>query len=224
MAISAGASDPAAFDYALMRRWRCAVAAAAADFGAVDADTSCMLLRTDAALRLEAPDLGADEAPAAYADLLGRLSAEDYARFAFTAAIPNRAPPSRLHSDVLETLRGLPGGAAWQRELSDIAYWLEAAVPALRSAVEVEGASDFCSGTGRPMGATVLRRRLLRRAGWRLASVSSEEWKKLRSVQMRRAFMGRKLREAGAEAAELEAAAAASVPSTADGAALAEDV
>ncbi len=93
-----------------MARWRCAIAAAAEHFGT---DLPYALLRIDAALRLEAPDLGAHEAPpAAYANLLGRLNFEDRARFAASMMNPDRAPHSRLHSRVLETLRGLPGGAA----------------------------------------------------------------------------------------------------------------
>ncbi len=95
-------------------------------------------------------------------------------------------------------------------------------MPALRVAVEAEVASDFCSGTGRPTGATAFKRRVLRRAGWQDASVPFAEWQKLRSAQAKRALIGRKLCEAGVEAAELEAAAAAAaltVPSTADGAA-----
>ncbi len=227
MAVAAGAgggdgASAAAYDHAFMRRWRGAVAAAARDGADFPPHALLALHHVDVALRLEAPDIGAAEAPpAAYVDLLrglyaaGRTRVAGAARWGAQAGVaPGRAEPSRLHARVVEALRGLPGGAAWRVEhyAADVAYSLDAAVPALRAAVEADGPSHFCGGAGRPTGATALKRRLMRRAGWRLVSVPWREWSALGSAEERRAYMEAKLRVAGIEAAELEAAAAGPAP------------
>jgi hypothetical protein len=79
---------------------------------------------------------------------------------------------------------------------------VDIAVPAQRLAIEVDGPSHFCrnsSGHGSsavqpapqlPTGSTLLKRRLLHRAGWRVASVGAADWERLRSAAQKRAYLG----------------------------------
>ena len=59
-------------------------------------------------------------------------------------------------------------------------YSLDLALPSSRVAVEVDGPSHFLLPDGRgvrkPNGPTLLKRRLLRAAGWRVISVPFYEW------------------------------------------------
>lgn len=76
------------------------------------------------------------------------------------------------------------------------------AVAGQRLAIEVDGPSHFCrNGCSRggsavqpsqqlPTGGTLLKRRLLERAGWRVASVSAADWELLRSPAQKRSYLG----------------------------------
>ena len=59
-------------------------------------------------------------------------------------------------------------------------YSLDLALPSSRVAVEVDGPSHFLlpdgRGLRRPNGSTLLKRRLLAAAGWRVISVPFYEW------------------------------------------------
>lgn len=103
---------------------------------------------------------------------------------------------------------------------------VDIAVPSRRLAIEVDGPSHFCrnicsgsSGSGgnagtsgaappevarRPLGATLLKRRLLRQQGWAVASVDAAAWEGLRGAAQKRAALAVALAaaEAGAEAGE----------------------
>ena len=86
-------------------------------------------------------------------------------------------------------------------------YSLDLALASERVAVEVDGPSHFLGpdGRGPPNGQTLLKRRLLRAAGWRLVSVPFYEWDDLSvrgagesedDVRRRqRAYLERALRE-----------------------------
>ena len=86
--------------------------------------------------------------------------------------------PSRLQRDVAASLRAL-GLAPREEERTPQGYSLDAVVSygGREVAVEVDGPSHFVGRT--PTGATALKRRQLRAAGWALLSVPYWEWNAL---------------------------------------------
>lgn len=81
-------------------------------------------------------------------------------------------------------------------------------MPALRLAVEVDGPSHFCRNSSpasasadngaaaapaapapRPLGGTLLKRRLLEQEGWRVVSVNTTAWEALRGAAAKRTFL-----------------------------------
>ena len=66
-------------------------------------------------------------------------------------------------------------------------YALDLALPSQRVAVEVDGPSHFLlpdrQGRHAPNGSTVLKRRLLAKAGWRVVSVPYYDWDGLASSE-----------------------------------------
>ena len=63
-----------------------------------------------------------------------------------------------------------------------------------------------------PMGSTLLKRRLLQRRGWAVASVCAADWERLRGAAPKRAFLAAAVEAAEAEADAAAAAAAAAWP------------
>ena len=90
-------------------------------------------------------------------------------------------PPSETGSnyDLLP-----PGGSAGGEERGGI-----------RVAIEIDGDTHFCDNSGAPTGRTVLRNRLLARAGWRLIHVLRDDWPPHKPTQV--AFLSRRLAEVG---------------------------
>ena len=74
-------------------------------------------------------------------------------------------------------------------------YSLDLALPSSRVGVEVDGPSHFLLPDGRgvrkPNGPTLLKRRLLAAAGWRVISVPFFEWDGLHSAGERQAYLER---------------------------------
>ena len=79
-------------------------------------------------------------------------------------------------------------------------YSIDIALPASRVAVEVDGPSHFvsgCRGEHAPNGATLLKRRLLKAAGWYVVSVPYYEWGRLAHSDAQLEYLERKLSAAG---------------------------
>ncbi|EOD08235.1 hypothetical protein EMIHUDRAFT_359048 [Emiliania huxleyi CCMP1516] len=74
-------------------------------------------------------------------------------------------------------------------------YSLDLALPSSRIAIEVDGPFHFllpdCRGVRKPNGPTLLKRRLLAAAGWRVISVPFFEWDGLHSASERQAYLER---------------------------------
>ena len=80
-------------------------------------------------------------------------------------------------------------------------YLVDLARPSERVAVEVDGPSHFLlpdhRGVRTPNGSTLLKRRLLERAGWRVIAVPFFEWDELRGEEAQRAYLRSRLVDAG---------------------------
>ena len=104
--------------------------------------------------------------------------------------------PSRLQRDVAASLRAL-GLAPREEERTPQGYSLDAVVShgGREVAVEVDGPSHFLGRT--PTGATALKRRQLRAAGWALLPVPYWEWDALGSEAAKQAYLQRALEGLG---------------------------
>ena len=117
--------------------------------------------------------------------------------------------PSRLQRDVVASLEALQL-APREEVLTPQGYSLDAVVShgGREVAVEVDGPSHFIGRT--PTGATALKRRQLRAAGWELVSVPYWDWYQLRSKADKQAYLQAALEglqgphEAAAEEAETD--------------------
>ncbi|EOD07737.1 hypothetical protein EMIHUDRAFT_218288 [Emiliania huxleyi CCMP1516] len=87
---------------------------------------------------------------------------------------------SRLQRSVAAALASVHSGFEKEHLEPRTGYSLDLALPSSRVAIEVDGPSHFMlpdgRGVRRPNGPTLLKRRLLAAAGWRLISVPFYEW------------------------------------------------
>eukprot|EP00850_Spirogloea_muscicola_P016153 SM000129S26140 [mRNA] locus=s129:281260:283715:+ [translate_table: standard] len=93
-----------------------------------------------------------------------------------------------------EVARLLVGtGRLWEEEHAGGPYSLDLALPTHCIGVEVDGPSHFARDTGDALGATVLKRRQLRRLGWRLVAIPFYEWEELRGEEEMWRYLQNKL-------------------------------
>ncbi|XP_060208958.1 RAP domain-containing protein, chloroplastic [Lycium barbarum] len=71
-------------------------------------------------------------------------------------------------------------GLDWVKEYAVDGYTLDAAVIDKRVALEIDGPTHFSRNLGSPLGHTMLKRRSIAAASWKLISVPHQEWEELR--------------------------------------------
>ena len=85
-----------------------------------------------------------------------------------------------MHRSVAAALAAVQHGFEEEHLEPRTGYSLDLALPSTRVGVEVDGPSHFLlpdgRGVRRPNGPTLLKRRLLTAAGWRVISVPFYEW------------------------------------------------
>ena len=176
----AGSMDNVIFE-GTMRAWRQAVADSFAD---IPVHGRPMIHHTEIALSLEAPKIkGVGET--------GDLPFESLMELLYASGRLRRqvlcewnAQSRGVALEGISLFQKQVYGAAervcpgWQMEFWDdrLQYPVDMALPERRIVVEVDGPTHFMTNANRPLGATALKRRLLKRLGWRLVIVPYFEW------------------------------------------------
>ncbi|KAH7435254.1 hypothetical protein KP509_06G056200 [Ceratopteris richardii] len=80
-------------------------------------------------------------------------------------------------------------GQNWVAEYNGADYSLDFALPEKKIAIEIDGPSHFIRNTGLPLGHTLMKRRLLSQAGWRVLPISYEVWEELDGEVEQRSFL-----------------------------------
>ncbi|EOD20757.1 hypothetical protein EMIHUDRAFT_255423, partial [Emiliania huxleyi CCMP1516] len=105
------------------------------------------------------------------------------------------ARPSGLQRSVATALAAIRPGFEEEHLEPRTGYSLDLALPSSRIAIEVDGPFHFLLPDGRgvrkPNGPTLLKRRLLAAAGWRVISVPFYEWDGLATASERQAYLQR---------------------------------
>ncbi|KAI8107342.1 hypothetical protein M9434_001984 [Picochlorum sp. BPE23] len=166
----------------VMKKWRSSVTE---NFNRIPKGTMAMIQHTEIALKIEAPELGLeDDIP--YKSLFSSLYRHGRLRRS-TAREWNSQQPQKLDAIALDGISlfqkqvyeaaeaVIPG---WILEYwdSDLQYPVDMALLSHRIVIEADGPTHFTLNTQKPLGATSLKKRLLRRIGWHLITIPYFEW------------------------------------------------
>ncbi|GMH29696.1 hypothetical protein Nepgr_031539 [Nepenthes gracilis] len=86
-------------------------------------------------------------------------------------------------------------GLDWLREYAVGAYTLDAVLVDHKVALEIDGPTHFSRNSGAPLGHTMLKRRYVAAAGWKLVSVSHREWEELQGSSQQLEYLRDLLKE-----------------------------
>lgn len=96
------------------------------------------------------------------------------------------------HREVDRLLVGATG-RAWVSEYEGAPYSLDLALVEANVTLEIDGPSHFSRNSNALLGHTVLKRRLLRAAGWTVIPIPFHEWEELRGEPERKLYLRRLL-------------------------------
>lgn len=99
----------------------------------------------------------------------------------------NQKITSLFQKEVARLLVGT--GLNWVREYRLDMYTLDAVLIDQKVVLEIDGPSHFSRNSGVPLGHTMLKRRYIAAAGWKLVSLSHQEWEGLRGEHEQREYL-----------------------------------
>lgn len=82
-------------------------------------------------------------------------------------------------------------GHEWIREYTVDGYTLDAVLVDEKVALEIDGTTHFSRNLGTPLGHTALKRRYITTAGWKLVSLSHQEWEELQGESEQMEYLRR---------------------------------
>ena len=89
--------------------------------------------------------------------------------------------------DIVDTVIGL--GIQHKEENTSSGYAVDVGLPRLKVAIEADGPSHRSRNTRQLLGATVMKQRHVRNAGWQFLTVAHDDWDELRGRQQKLAFL-----------------------------------
>ena len=93
--------------------------------------------------------------------------------------------------DISNSALGL--GLKLLHEDTSSGYAVDIAIPALKVAIEADGPTHRSRNTGQLLGATVVKQRHVRAAGWHLVNLAHDDWDQLCSRQQKLHYIQRTL-------------------------------
>eukprot|EP00889_Picochlorum_renovo_P003861 jgi/Picre1/30891/NNA_006250.t1 len=161
----------------VMKKWRSSVTE---NFNRIPKGTMAMIQHTEIALKIEAPELGLeDDIP--YKSLFSSLYRHGRLRRSTTREWNSQQPQkldaialdgiSLFQKQVYEAAEAVIPGWILEYWDSDLQYPVDMALLSHRIVIEADGPTHFTLNTQKPLGATSLKKRLLRRIGWHLITI-----------------------------------------------------
>lgn len=166
----------------VMKKWRSSVIE---NLDRIPKGTMAMIHHTEIALKIEAPELGLeDNIP--YKSLFSSLYSRGRLRRSTTREWNSQQPQkldtialdgiSLFQKQVYEAAEAVIPGWILEYWDTDLQYPVDMALSSHKLVIEADGPTHFTFNTQRPLGATSLKKRLLKQIGWQLITIPYFEW------------------------------------------------